>query len=226
MTKGALRDRVASKIGMSSTEELTLLEGWIDESVEQYLAETKALVREAEMTMTAGVSDYTIPLSNIIAFSMVWIEPASPNSADTVELTQVSSSEMLSKRRYEYTGDHPSVYQLLGMDMLRVYPVPTGTETLHMLYVPAPPALVAGDDLTLAGVPLPDHPTCEEYVSWKAADWDDDTSSKVGQAYMQGWEVGIRKAKARRNRMDNGWGPARPGRRRWIPPKPGTDVGW
>lgn len=226
MTKGAIRDRVASKIGMSGTEELTLLEGWVDESVEQYLVETKALVREGVMTMTAGVTDYTFPLANVLSFSKAWIVPASPNSSDTVELEQISTSEMLSKRRYQYTGDHPRVYELLGMDLFRVYPTPDGTETLHILYVPTPPALANGDDLTLAGVTLPDHPICEEYVSWKAADWDDDTSSKVGEKYQQGWEVGIRKAKARRNRLDNGWGPARPGRRRWIPPKPGTDVGW
>lgn len=225
MTKGTIRDRVASKIGMSGSAELTLLEGWVDEAVEQYLVETKALVREGVMAMTAGVTDYTIPIANILSFSAVWVSPGSPNSADTVELEQISSSEMLNKRRYSYTGDHPRSYQLLGMDLLRVYPTPDGTETLHILYVPAPTTLANADDLTLAGVVLPDHPICEEYVSWKAADWDDDTSSKVGERYQQGWELGIRKAKARRNRLDNGWGPARPGRRRWIPTRPGVDLG-
>lgn len=225
MTKGTVRDRVASKIGMSGTEELALLEGWVDEAVEQYLVETKARVREGIMTLTSGVSDYTLP-AGILSFSSVWVVPAAPNDADTVELTQVGSSEMLRKRRYVYTGDNPNAYELLGMDLLRLYPTPSSGATLHVLYVPEPGSLNNTDDLSLAGVPLADHPAIEEYVSWKAADWDDDTSSKVGQAYLQGWEGGIRKAKMRRNRMDNGWGPAKPGRQRYIPPRPGTDMGW
>lgn len=222
MTKGTIRDRVASKIGMKSTEEFGLLEGWIDEAVEQYLVETKALVREGVMALTSGVSDYTLPVG-ILSFSSIWVDPA---NNDTVELTQVGSGEMIRRRRYSYTGDTPSVYQLLGMDLLRVYPTPSTGDTLHVLYVPAPAPLANGDDLALVGVPLADHPTIEEYVSWKAADWDDDTSSKVGQAYQQGWELGLRRAKVRRNRLDNGWGPVRPGRRQYVPPRPGTDVGW
>lgn len=226
MTKGALRDRVASKIGMSGSAELTLLEGWVDEAIEQYMVETKAIVREGVMTMTNGVTDYLIPIANILSFSKVWVVPAAPNDSQYVELEQLSSSAMLQKRRYVYTGDHPRSYELLGMDLIRVFPTPDGTETMHILYVPTPPPLANTDDLTLAGVVLPDHPICEEYVSWKAADWDDDTSSKIGMAYQQNWEVGIRKAKRRRNLLDNGWGPAKPGRARWIPPKPGTDIGW
>lgn len=222
MTKGTVRDRVASKIGMSGTEELALLEGWVDEAVQQYMVETKAIVREGVLTFTAGVSDYTLPVG-ILSFSSIWVDPA---NSDTVELEQVGSGEMIRRRRYEYTGDNPSVYQLLGMDLLRVHPTPSSGDTMHILYVPAPPTLANGDDLSLAGVPLADHPTIEEYVSWKAADWDDDTSSKVGQSYQQGWEMGLRRAKIRRNRMDNGWGPVRPGRRGYIPPRPGTDVGW
>lgn len=224
MTKGAMRDRVASKIGMSGSAELTLLEGWVDEAVEQYLVETKAIVREGVMTMTNAVVDYVIPIANILALSKIWVVPS---TGQYTELEQISSSDMLRKRQYTYTGDHPRAYELLGMDLIRVYPTPDGTETMHILYVPTPPALANTDDLTLAGVVLPDHPICEEYVSWKAADWDDDTSSKIGESYQKNWEVGVRKAKKRRNLLDNGWGPARPGgRRRWIPPKPGTDVGW
>lgn len=222
MTKGTIRDRVAAKIGMSSAEELAFLEGWVDEAVEQYLVETKALVREGIMTLTSGVSDYTLP-TGILSFSSVWVVPA---VGDTVELEQVGSSEMLRKRRYTYTGDNPNVYQLLGMDLLRLYPTPSTGSTLHVLYVPEPGSVAVGTDLSAVGVPLADHPTIEEYVSWKAADWDDDTSSKVGQAYMQGWDMGLRRARIRRNRLDNGWGPARPGRRRYIPTRPGVDMGW
>ena len=174
------------------------------------------------MALTAGVSDYTLP-SGILSFSSVWVDPT---NGEDVELDQVGSSEMLRRRRWEYTGDSPKVYQLLGMDLIRVYPTPSTGDTLHVLYVPAPGALDNTDDLSIEGVPLADHPVIEEYVSWKAADWDDDTSSKVGQAYQQGWEMGLRRAKVRRNRLDNGWGPVRPGRRRYIPPKPGTDIGW
>ena len=226
MTKGAIRDRVASKIGMSGTAELTLLEGWVQDGVLQYLAETKAFVREAVMQLTNGVIDYVLPSADILSFSSVWIDPASPGAWDTIEMEQVGSSEMLRKRRWEYTGDHPYAYQLMGIDLIRVYPKPDGTEYMHMLYVPAPPTLATGDDLTLAGVPLVDHPLVEEYTSWKAADWHDDTSSKSGQMYQQNWEQGLHKSRMRRNRMDNGWGPAKPGRSRWIPPKPGTDIGW
>ena len=221
MTRDECRDRVASKLSMKSTEELGLIVGWIQEGVVQYLTDTKARVRDVALDFTAGVQDYTLP-AGILAFESIWVAPSGGNPS--YELEQVGSSEMLRRRQWAYVGDSPQVYQLLGMDLLRVWPVPSATDTLHVLYVPAPATLASGDDLSVVGVPLPDHPVIEAYASWKAADWDDDVSSKVGQSYREEYMVGLQRAKVRRNRFDGGWGPVRPRRTRWIPRTPGTDV--
>lgn len=222
MNLSTMRSRVAGKIGMSSTEELALIDGWLNEGCEQYLVETKSVVREAELALTAGVSDYVLP-DSVLAFAHAWIAPG--NGGGINELERVDFSDSLRRRFYNAAGPYSRTYELRG-NMIFLDPAPSSGDKLKMIYVPAPtPMVLNGDSPSASGIPTRDHPIIEAYASWKAADWDDDTSSKIGQNYMQEYEMGIRKVKMRRNRMGGGWGPARPARgRAWVPRTPGTDI--
>ena len=125
----------------------------------------------------------------------------------------------------------PSVFALEGYDFLRIDPAAaSSSDVLHMDYIPAPTSWNSGTPAsdTPPFVPSWGHPALEEYAKWKAADWDDDTSSQIGMMYQKNWEQMLKDARRRLNKMAGGWAPARVGgrtRRRTVPTSPGVDTG-
>lgn len=230
LTRADLRSRVGGAIGLDTTtgsDELALIDSWLDEAVEQFLIETKCAIDTSQMNLTADEGDYTVP-SSVLAFKRVWVVTS---DGTDVPLEQVSSDEILNRRRYSSTGMWPSAFALEGYDFLRIDP-PAGSssDVLHMDYVPAPTSWNSGtpaNDMP-PFIPSWGHPALEEYAKWKAADWDDDTSSQIGLSYQKNWEAEIKKARMRLNKLAGGWAPARVGsrsRRRTIPTSPGVDTG-
>lgn len=227
LTRADLRSRVAGAIGLSNvagSSEQALIDSWLDEAVEQYLIETKCAIDTASLVLTADVGDYTLP-SSVLALRNIWIVTA---GGTRVNLEPVSTGEILERRRYASTGMFPMVFSLEGFDFLRISPNASAGDTLYWDYVPAPTSWNSGTATNDVPpfIPTWAHPAIEAYAKWKAADWDDDLSSQVGQAYHQDWEVELKKARSRINRLSGKWGPARPGRRRnAVPTSPGVDTG-
>jgi hypothetical protein len=173
------------------------------------------------------VGDYNLP-SSALAFKSLWVSPASGQTAD---LTRASSADIISRRRYAAVAVAPYLYSLEGANLLMLYPdAQSASDLLEGIYVPRPTKMSgAADDPSVAGfggVPEEFHPALEEYVKWQAADWDDDTSSKVGQRYQENWDKAVLAAKVDLNKkLGVRWGPARLGRRDRVPTTPGTDIG-
>lgn len=226
LTRATLRSRVSGAIGLSNVTgnpEQVLIDGWLDEAVEQFLIETKCTVDTASLNLTAGVGDYVLP-SSVLALKRLWIVPSNGQEQD---LEPESTTEVRRVRRYD-SASNPRIYSLEGSEFLLIAPVAvSSSDQLHWDYVPAPTAWPNPAD-TPPFIPSWAHPELEEYAKWKAADWDDDTSSEVGQAYLKGWELGIRKSRGRLNRLSGKLSPARAGgsrRRRRVPTRPGIDTG-
>jgi hypothetical protein len=227
------RSRVSGAIGLdnsSGSTEQGLIDGWVNEAVEQFLVETKAHWRTSSLAVTAGSGDYILD-TNILAFKDFYYVPNSGNpnrqmrAVDTEEITRL-------RQLVTTTGVDPYLYAIQGANILMLYPNPqSSSDTVHFLYVPRPGSTLSATGDTpsataYGGIPAEFHPTLEAYAKWKAADYADDKSSQYGMTYMQEWANGL--AKAKEHMIKKGGvrtGRAKIGFRKMWPNSPGVDTG-
>jgi len=230
---GQLRSRVASKIGMDTSDsaEVTLLDSWFNEGYEDVLVRSRCKVNCADMTLTANEWRYTLSTTPLAVLE-VWTESS---AGLTVPFERTTSEHILKLRAGLATNNGAPVryYATEGADLFLVWPTPTSAETVKLLYVPRPTAMSATSD-SPSYIPSEHHKALEFYALWQAADYDDDGSSQVGEVYRVQYEgVDGRGGILRRIRQGNRWkggrslGPARVGRRWPIRPHdPSTDSYW
>lgn len=209
MNLTTFRARVAGSIGLDNTagsEEQALIDGWVNEGVEQFLLDTGMKVALGTITTTAGEGDYDLP-EEVLALRKVWID----DTPDWI-LEPVSEDDILWFRRAE--GIPLRYYSIAGANLLQLAGIPDDASTINITYVPRPVTLVNGSDEPTE-IPAEYHPVPEAYAKWKAADYDDDTSSEVGRRYFEEYAMGVKKAVSRMNRRGGRMlSPVRPGRRR------------
>ena len=224
----ALETRIAGSVNMdlSDSAEKALIDGWINEAVEQFLGETGVYRAVDTMDTTADEDDYTLPLA-VIAMKHLIVS----SNGEEIPLEPLNEFDLLTRRRTNSTGTYPTHYALSGANLLRLWPSPASVMTLILDFVPYPTSALAisTDDpssVTHGGVPTLLHPALEAYGKWKACEFDDDLSSKEGEVFKAEWDTGVAKARARINRMRGRWAPARPGRRQLFPVSRGVDRGF
>jgi hypothetical protein len=233
MNLTTLRLRVQTSVGLAggtAGNEQTLIDGWFNEAVLQFLVKTKAVKKTASLAMTGGVGDYTVdPL--ILAFEDPYIVPSTGTS---YMLERMDSWDIRQMRLVAVaTPGPPSYYDYEG-NLLLLYPAPATGDTLHFVYVPKPTAPIATgadspSDDGKGEIPEEYHPVLESYVLWKAAQYSNDGPSQFGQLYAAQWEKGLMDAKLNQSRKA-GVKQARatigrqPGKFRWAPP--GVDTGY
>lgn len=222
MNLTTFRARVAGSIGLDNnagSEEQALIDGWVNEGIEQFLLDTGMKVALGTITTTAGEGDYDLP-DEVLALRKVWID----DTPDWI-LEPVSEDDILWFRRAE--GIPLRYYSIAGANLLQLAGIPDSASTINITYVPRPVTLVNGSDEPTE-IPAEYHPVPEAYAKWKAADYDDDTSSEVGRRYFEEYAMGVKKAVSRMNRRGGRMlSPVRPGRRRprrWGVSN-GTDLG-
>ena len=200
MNLATFRTRVARVSGLSSTEagDLALIDGWVNDAIEQFNRETKMNVIKASMSVTADQADYTLPTS-ILAMQALWYAPADAQSALLVPL----APEVLIERRLVMTGEEtpPRYYAIAGANTIMLWPTPTdNSETIHILYVPRHTALAATADTPSASangsVPEEYHATLEAYAKWKACEAEDHRPSQFGRTFHDEWMAGLGQARA------------------------------
>jgi hypothetical protein len=90
----------------------------------------------------------------------------------------------------------PDCYALEGATLLLIHPLPSEASTLAIYYVPQPtPLSNPADDPSagaFGGIPPEYHKAVEYYALIEAADYDDDSSSAVGQLYQQRYTDRVR----------------------------------
>lgn len=209
MNLTTFRARVAGSIGLDNnagSEEQALIDGWVNEAIEQFLLDTGMKVALGTITTTAGEGDYDLP-DEVLALRKVWID----DTPDWI-LEPVSEDDILWFRRAE--GIPLRYYSIAGANLLQLAGIPDDASTINITYVPRPVTLVNGSDEPTE-IPAEYHPVPEAYAKWKAADYDDDTSSEVGRRYFEEYAMGVKKAVSRMNRRGGRMlSPVRPGRRR------------
>ncbi len=235
MTLGTLRSRVGNALniaggGTAAGTELDLLDGYINEAVEQILLRSKVNKKTATVALTDGVGDYTLdPV--MLAFDDMWIA-AAQSPGWTPMLYPVDSYDIRAMRNTSSVIASPSTYYAFEGNVIMLYPTPTTGDVLHIVYVPRPtPMTATGNDPSIAPygeIPSEFHPLIEAYAKWKMADYADDASSQLGQSYMQEYEQGLDRMKgllAKKGGIRTGY--AKVGNRRRLVSRfapPGVDI--
>ena len=186
-----LQTRVARTIGLSLTvaEDMSLMLGWYNDAVEQFLRDTKINVRPASLAVTAGQEDYTLD-TDILSMQALWFQPA---SASTSMMIPITPEDMYRKRMVESTGGPPQFYSLVGAHTLMLHPAPSSdSDLVRMLYVPRPAAMAASADTPAAtangNIPSEYHVILEAYVKWKAGQAEEHRPSENGLQYQAEYE--------------------------------------
>lgn len=230
MNLATFRSRVSHATGLSNTSGSTeqgLIDGWVNEAVEQFLRKTKIHVRTASLALTADQGDYELD-TDILSFRNVWIEPANDGPQRTLD--QVSELQIIEYRRLATATPDPTArwFALGGANVFMLYPAPDDSgDMLHIAYVPRPAALAATADSPSStangGIPSEFHPTLEAYAKWKAGEH---AANPLAPEWRQEWFTGIADAK-----IDTGRKAgllvtrARIGYRTHWPVSPGVDTG-
>lgn len=229
MNLSEFRTRVARTVGMSTaaSDDLALIDSWVNEGVVQFLRDTKLNTRLAALSATAGSADYSLD-TDILAMQALWYEPSGAQSA---VLTPVSPETLFTMRMTTpLGGSSPRYFALSGAHTLMLYPTPASSDDLiHALYVPRPDALAATADspsaTAMGNIPVEYHPAIESYAKWKAGSAEEHGPSQSGEVFKREYEAAVGKARGELVRklgvVVPGFVPGRPGR--FVPTSNGID---
>ena len=232
MNLETLRLRVQSTVGLAggtAGNEQTLIDGWYNEAVVQFLMETKAVKRTASLSLTGDESDYVLD-DEVLAFEDVYLEPGDGSREFMLEPKDSHDIRQM-RRSTTSVAAGPSFYAYEGQ-VVMLYPAPSTGDELHIVYVAKPTSAMAatGDDpadATHGRIPNQYHPVLEAYVKWKAAEYSNDGPSQIGQMYRSEWEQGLIKVRVIESRKGGLIAPrARVGGRRRHAVGPGVDLGY
>lgn len=230
MNLSTFRTRVGRAIGLSTSDsdDLALIDSFVNEAVVQFLKDTKVNVLKASLSVTAGSSDYTLD-TDILSLTDVWFDPY--NGQETL-LEPRDSRDIVRMRLFESAADvSPRYYGMQGAHLLMLHPAPaSNSDLLHILYVPRPSSVLSATADSPAGtaygnIPEEYHPTVEAYAKWKAAQAEEHKPSKFGEVFQTEYDLGISRVKADMNRKAGVFLPRKlVGRAPRWPVTPGTDL--
>lgn len=218
-TLAELRENVSLELGLdqtASSDEETLLTRRLNQGVVEVLKKTHCYVKTAAFALSADTDEYEAPADLLATKSFI--------DSGNIPLDRVSVEEIHDLRRGTPATGSSSIskYALNGANLFMFYPTPTANGTLTLYYVPAPanPMDSADDDpssVTYGNVPVDYHDLIEYWACYRMAMYDDDTSSQVGQVYLQLFNQGVAAARAEiQRRGGRKLGPVRIPRRNRI----------
>ena len=197
MTLAEFRLRIGQTLNLATSSahnERDLVDSWVNEGIVKVLTATKVNKKTAQVQLTADKGDYTLdPV--MLSFDDIWIEPT-PNSGYQPMLEFIDSYDIRAMRNASSpaVASPPSYISFEG-NTIFLYPNPSSGDVMHIVYVPRPTPLTDEDhDPSIAPfgeIPAEWHDVIEAYAKWKAADYADDASSQVGQAYKAEYESGV-----------------------------------
>ncbi len=194
MNLTTFRLRIQSTTGLAAStaghNEQALVDGWVNEGVEQFLLRTKIVKKTAVLDLTAGEGDYVLD-PGILSLKDLYIGARMLEAVDTSDvrrwrLTQGGVSDGVT--RYAYEGQ-----------VLFLYPTPSAAGQLHIILVKRPTPMTSGTHdpgvAPYGEVPPEYHTVIEAYGKWKAAEYANDQPSQNGQAYKAEYEAGLVQAR-------------------------------
>lgn len=182
MNLGDFRVSVSTEIGLDNSvtaapwsAEQTLIDGYVNRGVVDLLRKTRCNIDIDPMILTAGDGDYNISqaVMEIVELDLL---PASGGLYPRPQ--RVGLAEILNRRKLmPMAAVAPQIYSFSGSNLISFYPVPSGSDTAMLYYVPRPQPLVNltdhPDDPNYGGIPVEFHDAIEYYAQWRAASYDD-----------------------------------------------------
>lgn len=187
-----LETAAATELGLSATNEKTVIDIAINRAVQRVLEDTHCYVKETDYTGWDGVSSNWTLDAAILEIVEVQLTSTGTNYA----LERLSIIDLLERRRTgQTTGSPTRFYAVSGANLLMFYPAPGSGDTLTVYNVPVPTALASATDdpstATFGGVPEILHEAVFLYACAKLASYDDDQTSAQGQRYRDWYDKEI-----------------------------------
>jgi len=146
MTLKDFRDEVGFKLNFSTSdaEELARVDAWVNRGYEDILLRTQCKVCHGTMTTTADEWRYSLP-TNTLDILEIWLED---DSGETVPFEKTDARHIIRLRAglETETGSPPRFFAVDGSNFFMLWPTPSDTDTINVLYVPRPTALSATGD--------------------------------------------------------------------------------
>lgn len=195
-TLADFRNEISAKLSLNLNDagELALIDGWVNDGIEEVVGQTEARVGIATADLTAGDGDYELDSA---IMRLLWIESAEGGSS--LDWEPSSPNDILTARLNASSGSPVRRYAVDGANMLMVFPIPESDTSITMRYVPRPAALIDPDD-TPTDIPGEFHKLVTLYALWQGGDYDDDQTSAQGSRYQQLFEAGIVDMRSRINK--------------------------
>jgi hypothetical protein len=185
-TLATFRTNVSGTIGLTNSgDDQTKIDGWLNQGYLDVLVKTACKVQSATASVSASEGDYTLD-TDILKVIDIYLT----TSGTDYRLERATPAEILEDRRNASTST-PVRYAVAGADLLMLYPIPDATGTLTFYYVARPSTLSLTTDEP-SDVPAEWQWLIEFYALWRAADFDDDTSSDQGSRYKIDYEAGVK----------------------------------
>lgn len=192
MILSSLRTAVAAELGLDNSagsSDQLLIDQWLNQAVRDILLRTHCYVASTTQAVVAGTTDYQIAATVLAIIDL-------NGSVSGARFEYVTSEELFEMRRLNAgLSGTARAYAVIGSNLLTLYPTPSANETLTLYYVPKPTEMTTGANdpstATYGGIPVEFDRGLLLYAFWQGAMYDDDESSKVGQSYMQLYELFI-----------------------------------
>lgn len=186
-----LKAAVIAKTRLDSTADATRVADWINQVYAQVCIETECLQQAATMTLAANSATYTVPAS-VVRMKRVVIQPTGGSYGPPLE--QVGLDEILWRRNANgssaVANGTATMFALVGMNQLELWPTPAGADSLEMFYVYQPTALSGATDVP--AIPEPYASKVLEYGALaEAADFTADIIGKFD--YRQMYQIWLGK---------------------------------
>lgn len=182
MTRGQIVFELSRTIGLDDTpgsDELILMQGWVNAGIKDVLVKTRCRLDEGDMTLTGGVTDYRIDDALLAADMAVISDDIGPRRMTSVSNDTINDILL---RTSVTVGEFPLYFYGRG-DFFRVAPPPPDGTVVRVFYVPKPTEIPADgtthDDQadlangTYGGIPEEYHDAVQAYCLWAGAQYDD-----------------------------------------------------
>lgn len=187
------RDNLGLDSVTASSIDQSFVDRWVNEGVEEILRRTRCDQDLGTLTMTSGQFEAALtPDTGSGAVTPLDVLHITSRGTGTNRLLEAIGLDEILKLRTTTPNESSPIrfYSTMGYDRIIVYPTPSTNEILDVLLVPPATALTAGSDVP-SQVPVQFHATIENYVLWKGAIYDDDSTSGFGQQFQIEFERGI-----------------------------------
>src|SRR5262245_16000934 len=186
---------------VSNLEDL-LLNDWAQDSIYDFLIETRVRLVQSTIALSAGQQDYSLAsaVPNVLGITEAYLQ----SSTGRYGLERVRMDEIIERRRANTALDRVRKYAVEG-DLLMVYPTPQSADSI-ICYGPLKPTVFAADandftTTTYGGIPAQHDVALLAYIRWRAAIYDERRLPHTPDQYRQFYQLELAKARKRMRRM-------------------------